>query len=96
VSVQKVRVETRIKGKSEIPSEVVNGMESFGDCEKWAGRKGGTGRSGSAADVAAEPCRGYATRRVAGYQIRGRQLNRMESCLLAFQLSCCQISQSVS
>jgi hypothetical protein len=56
--VGEVRVRTRTKGELEISSKVMNGMESFGGCEKWAGKKEGTGRSGSAADVVAEPCRG--------------------------------------
>jgi hypothetical protein len=35
----------------------MNGVDSFGGCEKWAGKKEGVGRSGSAADVVAEPRR---------------------------------------
>jgi hypothetical protein len=40
------------QGESETTSKVMNGMNSFDDCEKRAGKKKGTGRSGSAADVA--------------------------------------------
>jgi hypothetical protein len=44
-------------GREIRDSEQGDGVESFGGCEKWAGKKEGVGRSGSAADVVAEPRR---------------------------------------